>query len=112
MVCRPLHHQLLLRHPTVHLWPVAGRLAGPGWGGRAHRGVNHLGYCGECAADTLAPEAAAVPALLGLSPTLDALLGALGPRCLLDAEPLLLLLQVLSEKGARRGASSEEGSEG
>lgn len=112
LVRRPLHHQLLLRHPALHLQPVAGRLAGPGRRAGAHRGVDHLGRRGEHAADAPAAVAAAVPALMGLPPPVDALPGALGPQGLLDAGPLLLLLQVLSDGSAGRGAGSGEGCEG
>lgn len=101
LVCHPLPHPLLPGVSPDRIWPVHGRLAGPGGRGRAPRGAAHCGHHHQCDAEPLAGPPAQGVALLGLPATPLALNGTVGrrgdlvPDGLQQALLLLLQMQVL-----------------
>lgn len=103
MVCHPVPHPLLPSVSPVRIRPVHGRLAGPGWRGRATCAAADRNHHHQCDAEPLAKPPPQGIAYLGFSATALALDGSMGQSG--DFVPwdlrqtLLLLLQVLQTCG-------------
>lgn len=95
LVCRFLHHHLLLCFASTGLWSLYGRLAGPRGGSCPHSGCSDLRHHCQHPTEAQTSMASFCSPVLGFPSSMGPLSWTVGQNSHRHCRSLLLLLQVL-----------------